>query len=211
MTRQRLLDAAVVVGVVADRGRPRDRPRHDRRRQHDRGRDRRPRAGAGGRSARAARAGDLPAAARQPDRRDVRGARAQRRRDRADGLVLGARAATRRSARGRTTTWPPGSPNFAWVPFTTVLLCELPLRFPDGVLLSPRWRWAERLALLQIVVLSLGLAFAPGRMNSYPIDNPYPGGDALHGAPRDRLRPADRLRRPGRRRDRPALPPRDRP
>jgi hypothetical protein len=69
--------------------------------------------------------------------------------------------------------------NFAWVPFTTVLLCELPFRFPDGALLSPRWRRAERLAALQIAVLTLGLAFAPGRLNSYPIDNPYPGGEAF--------------------------------
>jgi hypothetical protein len=67
--------------------------------------------------------------------------------------------------------------NFAWVAFTTILLCELPLRFPDGDLLSPRWRRAERLAVVQIVVLTLGLAFAPGRMNSYPTDNPYPGGE----------------------------------
>ena len=68
--------------------------------------------------------------------------------------------------------------NFAWVPFTTVLLCELPLRFPDGVLLSPRWRWAERArGCCRSSCSRSGSRFAPGRMNSYPIDNPYPGGD----------------------------------
>jgi hypothetical protein len=62
--------------------------------------------------------------------------------------------------------------NFAWVPFTTVLLCELPMRFPDGALPSSRWRWAERLARLEIGVLTLGLAFAPVELGTYPIENP---------------------------------------
>jgi hypothetical protein len=62
--------------------------------------------------------------------------------------------------------------NFAWVPFTTVLLCVLPLRFPDGTLPTARWRWVERLALVEIVVLTLGLAFAPVELASYPIQNP---------------------------------------
>ncbi len=68
--------------------------------------------------------------------------------------------------------------DFAWVPFTTVLLCALPLRFPEGEFLSARWPWAERFAVLQVAVLTLGLAFAPGKLNSYPIDNPHAAGAA---------------------------------
>ena len=64
--------------------------------------------------------------------------------------------------------------NFVWVPIMVALLCELPLRFPEGTLLSPRWRWAERLFALQIAVLVVGLAFAPGKMDNYPLaENPF--------------------------------------
>src|SRR5262249_46580459 len=62
--------------------------------------------------------------------------------------------------------------NWVWVLPVSLLLCELPLRFPDGTLPSPRWRSAERLVLFDIVVLTVGLMFAPGRLDSYPIDNP---------------------------------------
>jgi hypothetical protein len=63
--------------------------------------------------------------------------------------------------------------NWVWVPFMGVLLCELPLRFPEGALLSRRWRWAERLVLFQITALMVGLAFAPGKLDAYPVENPY--------------------------------------
>jgi hypothetical protein len=70
--------------------------------------------------------------------------------------------------------------NWSWVVPVSLLVCELPLRFPDGTLLSPRWRWAERLVLVQTVALALGMAFAPGRLDSYPIENPL-GIEAAHG------------------------------
>src|SRR5262249_12584505 len=55
-----------------------------------------------------------------------------------------------------------------------MLLCELPLRFPEGALPSPRWRWAERLFVFQVTALVVGLAFAPGTLDNYPqTDNPF--------------------------------------
>jgi hypothetical protein len=62
--------------------------------------------------------------------------------------------------------------SWAWVLPVSLLLCELPLRFPDGTLLSRRWRWSERVVLFDIVAFSLALAFVPGRLDNYPIDNP---------------------------------------
>jgi hypothetical protein len=63
--------------------------------------------------------------------------------------------------------------SWAWVLPVSLLLCELPLRFPDGTLLWPRWRWAERLVLFDVVAFTLGLALGPGKLDSYPIDNPF--------------------------------------
>jgi heme/copper-type cytochrome/quinol oxidase subunit 3 len=63
--------------------------------------------------------------------------------------------------------------NWAWaIPAVTLLACELPLRFPDGALPSPRWRWVERLVLVASVAFVLGMAFSSGKLDSYPIDNP---------------------------------------
>jgi heme/copper-type cytochrome/quinol oxidase subunit 3 len=64
--------------------------------------------------------------------------------------------------------------NFVWVPFMTVLLCELPLRFPNGALPTARWRWVERLFAFQVAALTLGLAFAPAELDNYPeVENPF--------------------------------------
>ena len=62
--------------------------------------------------------------------------------------------------------------NWIWVVPVVLLVCELPLRFPDGTLPSPRWRWVERLVLAATAALVLGLAFASGALSAYPIDNP---------------------------------------
>jgi hypothetical protein len=71
--------------------------------------------------------------------------------------------------------------NWIWVP-GWALAAVLFLRFPDGYLLSPRWRAAVALVALQPVLLSAGLAFSPGPLRDYPyLANPFgiAGGGAL--------------------------------
>ena len=47
------------------------------------------------------------------------------------------------------------------------------LLFPTGDLLSPRWVWVTRMAMVGLVLMVLKLAFRPGPINSFPtIDNP---------------------------------------
>lgn len=48
------------------------------------------------------------------------------------------------------------------------------LLFPTGGLLSPRWAWVSRLALVGLVGMVLRFAFRPGRIDSFPtIENPF--------------------------------------
>ena len=48
------------------------------------------------------------------------------------------------------------------------------LLFPTGDLLSPRWAWVSRLALVGLVGMVLRLGFRPGRIDSFPtIENPF--------------------------------------
>ncbi len=62
--------------------------------------------------------------------------------------------------------------NWVWVPVVFGLLACLPLIFPNGTLLTPRWRWIWRLVIAHIVLLSGGLAFAPSDLNDYRVENP---------------------------------------
>jgi hypothetical protein len=71
---------------------------------------------------------------------------------------------------GAESAWFAG---WIWIPVEFALLLYLPLVFPNGKLLSNRWRWVVRLSLLQMVLLMLGFAFTPGRLDGYPIDNPF--------------------------------------
>ena len=51
--------------------------------------------------------------------------------------------------------------NWAWVPPFGLMATHLPLRLPDGKLLSPRWRVVSRLATTAIVVTCVGFLFDP--------------------------------------------------
>ena len=138
MTRGRLLDRAVVVAsvliVVARRRRPGRRSPTG---HVSSDAVVRPRGGAGLRRARADRAADRPPAARQPDRHALRRPRARRRRrpcwpTRYAVLVADPGSGSR--PYDHVAAW---FSNWAWVVPVSLLVCELPLRFPDGRLLSP--------------------------------------------------------------------------
>ena len=68
--------------------------------------------------------------------------------------------------------------SWLWLPGVTLLLFFLPLYFPDGRLVSPRWRWLVRVALVFTVGGALFSAFSPGEIQDEGIVNPL-GVEAL--------------------------------
>jgi hypothetical protein len=68
--------------------------------------------------------------------------------------------------------------SWLWLPGVTLLLFFLPLYFPDGRLVSPRWRWLVRVALVFSVGGALYSAFSPGEIQDEGIVNPL-GIEAL--------------------------------
>jgi hypothetical protein len=63
--------------------------------------------------------------------------------------------------------------NWSWIPGFLPLLTLLLLLFPDGRLPSRRWRPVAWLAGAGMVLLIVGYAFAPGRLEDYPrVENP---------------------------------------
>jgi hypothetical protein len=68
--------------------------------------------------------------------------------------------------------------SWLWVPGVMLLLCFLPLYFPNGRLVSRRWRWVVRLALFSCVTGAALFALRPGQMPYMGVDNPL-GIEAL--------------------------------
>ena len=54
--------------------------------------------------------------------------------------------------------WYGGPSQWSWVPVVGLLLTQLPLRFPDGRLPSPRWRWFSRWTIGSLAVCSVVFA-----------------------------------------------------
>jgi hypothetical protein len=64
----------------------------------------------------------------------------------------------------RDDTW-------AWLPPIGLLLTQVPLRFPDGALPTPRWRWFSWYTIVTLVIVSAALSM--GSVEVYPgIANP---------------------------------------
>jgi hypothetical protein len=62
--------------------------------------------------------------------------------------------------------------SWLWVPAIMLLLCFVPLYFPDGRLVSPRWRWVVRLALFFSVTIAVSSGLSPGEIQEEGIANP---------------------------------------
>jgi hypothetical protein len=72
---------------------------------------------------------------------------------------------------GRTTAW---FSVWVWVLGGVPLLILFPLLFPNGELLSRRWRIVAVAAFAAIAFLAVGTMFAPGPMEDLPeVENPY--------------------------------------
>jgi hypothetical protein len=75
----------------------------------------------------------------------------------------------------QTTAW---LQSWLWVPGVLLLLCFLPLYFPNGRLVSRRWRWVVCLALFSCVTGAAFFALSPGEIPEVDFVNPL-GIEAL--------------------------------
>jgi hypothetical protein len=62
--------------------------------------------------------------------------------------------------------------SWIWIPAMIPALILFPLLFPSGFPLTPRWRPLVWVALAACLAVFVGTAFAPGRLEEYPIQNP---------------------------------------
>ena len=125
----------------------------------------------------------------------------------AEAWVAGGYDGSRRL--GETAAW---YGTLSWIPFILVPCTFVLLLFPDGHLLSPRWRWVAWCAGAGIAGVFITTGLTPGPLEDQPtIDNPFGIDTALiepaHGALRAPAR--DRHGRLGRLGGRP-VPPRPR-
>jgi hypothetical protein len=74
-------------------------------------------------------------------------------------------------ALGETAAW---YGNLSWIPFILVPCTFVPLLFPDGRLLSSRWRWVAWCAALGIAGAFVASAIHDGPIEDFPqLENPY--------------------------------------
>jgi len=86
----------------------------------------------------------------------------------ADRWVTGAGGSR---ALGETAAW---YGNLSWIPFILIPCTFVPLLFPDGRLLSARWRWVAWCAGTGIAGSFMVGAVTPGPFDDYPqLENPY--------------------------------------
>jgi hypothetical protein len=74
--------------------------------------------------------------------------------------------------------------SWIWIPAIVPALTLFPLLFPSGRPLTRRWRWVAWVAIGSCPALFVGTAFAPGRLEEYPIRNPLGASGAIEIAVR---------------------------
>jgi MFS family permease len=95
----------------------------------------------------------------------------------ADAWVTGGYDGSRRL--GETAAW---YGTLSWMPFILVPGTFVLLLFPDGHLLSPRWRWVAWCAGAGVASAFITTGLAPGPLEDYPkLDNPYGTDSPLLG------------------------------
>jgi hypothetical protein len=93
----------------------------------------------------------------------------------ADDWVAGGYDGSRRV--GEAAAW---YGTLSWIPFILVPCTFVPLLFPDGRLLSPRWRWVAWCAGAGIAGIFITTGLTPGPLEDQPqLDNPYGVDTAL--------------------------------
>ncbi len=68
--------------------------------------------------------------------------------------------------------------SWTWVPVMIPTVTFFPLLFPTGRPLTPRWRPVVWMAGVTLILLLITEMFRPGRLQEFPVDNPFGAGIA---------------------------------